>query len=167
MRLMQEQQLRPVAQHGCRLSHPPDHPAMLAGMSSRDVMIGSRYVPGRGTENWPIVREKYRGASTAWCVSSSAWRATRVGLIAVIASRSFAMCVSIASFQEAALFNKRCCIVASWPAADWARPRSSSRIVGQVSQGQHEGSRPVDADDHLSRFGRVIGVDAALLAAKV
>ena len=39
-------------------SHPPRYiPAMLAGMATHDVMIGSRYVPGGGTENWPVVRE--------------------------------------------------------------------------------------------------------------
>ena len=40
-------------------SHPPRYiPALLAGMDIRDVMIGSRYVPGGGTQNWPWVREK-------------------------------------------------------------------------------------------------------------
>lgn len=39
-------------------SHPPKAiPALLAGMSRKDVMIGSRYVPGGGTENWPWQRE--------------------------------------------------------------------------------------------------------------
>jgi dolichol-phosphate mannosyltransferase len=39
-------------------SHPPRNiPALLEGMSRRDVMIGSRYVKGGGTENWPVVRE--------------------------------------------------------------------------------------------------------------
>ena len=39
-------------------SHPPRYiPALLAGMSRNDVMIGSRYVAGGGTENWPVVRE--------------------------------------------------------------------------------------------------------------
>ncbi len=39
-------------------SHPPRYiPALLAGMATRDVMIGSRYVPGGGTENWPKSRE--------------------------------------------------------------------------------------------------------------
>ena len=38
-------------------SHPPRYlPAILAGMDSHDVMIGSRYVPGGGTENWPLKR---------------------------------------------------------------------------------------------------------------
>lgn len=38
-------------------SHPPRYvPALLAGMATRDVMIGSRYVPGGGTENWPTSR---------------------------------------------------------------------------------------------------------------
>ncbi|HVK14337.1 MAG TPA: polyprenol monophosphomannose synthase [Gemmataceae bacterium] len=39
-------------------SHPPRYiPALLAGMATKDVMIGSRYVPGGGTENWPKARE--------------------------------------------------------------------------------------------------------------
>ncbi len=39
-------------------SHPPRNiPALLAGMTRKDVMIGSRYVPGGGTENWPKSRE--------------------------------------------------------------------------------------------------------------
>ena len=38
-------------------SHPPRYlPGILAGMSKNDVMIGSRYVKGGGTENWPLKR---------------------------------------------------------------------------------------------------------------
>ena len=38
-------------------SHPPRFlPGLLAGMATRDVMIGSRYTPGGGTENWPLPR---------------------------------------------------------------------------------------------------------------
>jgi dolichol-phosphate mannosyltransferase len=38
-------------------SHPPRFlPGILAGMADHDVMIGSRYVPGGGTENWPLSR---------------------------------------------------------------------------------------------------------------
>jgi dolichol-phosphate mannosyltransferase len=36
--------------------HPRYLPAMLAGMANHDVMIGSRYVPGGGTANWPLSR---------------------------------------------------------------------------------------------------------------
>ena len=36
--------------------HPRYLPAMVAGMDRHDVMIGSRYVPGGGTENWPLKR---------------------------------------------------------------------------------------------------------------
>jgi len=36
--------------------HPRYLPAMLAGMRRHDVMIGSRYVPGGGTRNWPWPR---------------------------------------------------------------------------------------------------------------
>jgi dolichol-phosphate mannosyltransferase len=36
--------------------HPRYLPAMLEGMDRHDVMIGSRYVPGGGSENWPLSR---------------------------------------------------------------------------------------------------------------
>ncbi len=36
--------------------HPRYLPALLAGMKDRDVMIGSRYIPGGGVENWPWSR---------------------------------------------------------------------------------------------------------------
>ena len=39
-------------------SHPPGEiPHLLAGMSDHDVMIGSRYVAGGGTKNWPLPRK--------------------------------------------------------------------------------------------------------------
>jgi dolichol-phosphate mannosyltransferase len=38
-------------------SHQPRYlPALLAGMNRHDVMIGSRYVKGGGSENWPLSR---------------------------------------------------------------------------------------------------------------
>lgn len=36
--------------------HPRYLPAVLAGMKNHDVMIGSRYVKGGGTVNWPLSR---------------------------------------------------------------------------------------------------------------
>lgn len=36
--------------------HPRYLPALLAGMPEKDVMIGSRYVPGGGAVNWPLPR---------------------------------------------------------------------------------------------------------------
>lgn len=42
--------------------HPRYLPALLAGMDQHDVMIGSRYVPGGGTENWPWSRRAMSGA---------------------------------------------------------------------------------------------------------
>lgn len=39
-------------------SHPPRYlPGLLAGMATHDVMIGSRYVKGGGTEGWPLTRK--------------------------------------------------------------------------------------------------------------
>lgn len=38
-------------------SHPPSAiPALIEGMKTKDVMIGSRYVAGGGTANWPLSR---------------------------------------------------------------------------------------------------------------
>src|SRR5262249_49171301 len=38
-------------------SHPPRYlPALVAGMARYDVIIGSRYVKGGGSENWPLAR---------------------------------------------------------------------------------------------------------------
>ena len=37
--------------------HPRYLPALLAGMDRHDVMIGSRYVPGGGSANWPLSRQ--------------------------------------------------------------------------------------------------------------
>jgi len=36
--------------------HPRYLPAILAGMARNDVTIGSRYIPGGGSEHWPLVR---------------------------------------------------------------------------------------------------------------
>ena len=36
--------------------HPRYMPALLSGMDDHDVMIGSRYVKGGGTVNWPLSR---------------------------------------------------------------------------------------------------------------
>jgi dolichol-phosphate mannosyltransferase len=39
-------------------SHDPKYlPELLAGMKRHDLMIGSRYVPGGGTVNWPMSRQ--------------------------------------------------------------------------------------------------------------
>jgi dolichol-phosphate mannosyltransferase len=39
-------------------SHPPRYlPGIIAGMKDHDVMIGSRYTAGGGTENWPLARK--------------------------------------------------------------------------------------------------------------
>lgn len=39
-------------------SHNPKYlPGLIEGMNGRDVMIGSRYVTGGGTENWPFTRK--------------------------------------------------------------------------------------------------------------
>jgi dolichol-phosphate mannosyltransferase len=36
--------------------HPRYLSALVAGMGRHDVMIGSRYIPGGGSENWPLSR---------------------------------------------------------------------------------------------------------------
>jgi dolichol-phosphate mannosyltransferase len=45
--------------------HPRYLPALLAGMGKHDVMIGSRYVQGGGSVNWPLARRfMSRGVNT-------------------------------------------------------------------------------------------------------
>jgi dolichol-phosphate mannosyltransferase len=45
--------------------HPRYLPALLAGMQRHDVMIGSRYVAGGGSEGWPLSRRLMsRGVNT-------------------------------------------------------------------------------------------------------
>jgi dolichol-phosphate mannosyltransferase len=45
--------------------HPRYLPALLAGMKDHDVMIGSRYVAGGGTANWPLRRRLLSGGVNA------------------------------------------------------------------------------------------------------
>src|SRR6187551_3257363 len=48
-------------------SHDPRYiPALLAGMDAADVMIGSRYVPGGGTPDWPLSRRLMSRALNAY-----------------------------------------------------------------------------------------------------
>jgi dolichol-phosphate mannosyltransferase len=37
--------------------HPRYLPALVHGMERHDIMIGSRYIPGGGTEGWPLSRK--------------------------------------------------------------------------------------------------------------
>ncbi len=58
MRYAMEQQYDLYVNMDADFSHDPKYlPALLAGMDRHDVMIGSRYVPGGGTENWPLQRK--------------------------------------------------------------------------------------------------------------
>jgi dolichol-phosphate mannosyltransferase len=45
--------------------HPRYLPALVAGMDRHDIMIGSRYVPGGGTVNWPRSRLLISGGVNA------------------------------------------------------------------------------------------------------
>ncbi len=45
--------------------HPRYLPALLAGMRRHDVMLGSRYVAGGGTANWPLSRRVMSGGVNA------------------------------------------------------------------------------------------------------
>jgi dolichol-phosphate mannosyltransferase len=49
------------------LSHPPDRlPALLDGLGSADLVIGSRYVPGGRTVNWSRLREAISRGGNAY-----------------------------------------------------------------------------------------------------
>jgi dolichol-phosphate mannosyltransferase len=95
-------------------SHPPRYlPGILAGMATHDVMIGSRYTAGGGTENWPLIR-KIISRTVNFLVrflfrmpvkdASGAYRCYRVSMLrranleAKIQSRGY-------SFQQEVLFR--------------------------------------------------------------
>lgn len=94
--------------------HPRYLPALLAGMDRHDVMIGSRYVPGGGTQNWPVSRQLMSwGVNTLTRVlmrirahdTSGAYRCYRVSKMREVAldqiiSRGY-------SFQEEMLYRCR------------------------------------------------------------
>jgi dolichol-phosphate mannosyltransferase len=94
-------------------SHPPRYlPGLLAGMDKHDVMIGSRYTAGGGTENWPLARKVISQSVNAMVRflfrmpvkdASGAFRCYRVSLLRVAElektrSRGY-------SFQQEVLFR--------------------------------------------------------------
>jgi dolichol-phosphate mannosyltransferase len=94
--------------------HPRYLPALLAGMKRNDVMIGSRYVPGGGTVNWPLKRRMISwGVNTLSRLlmripahdTSGAYRCYRV---AKLRQTDLASIVSTGySFQEEMLYRCR------------------------------------------------------------
>jgi dolichol-phosphate mannosyltransferase len=119
-------------------SHPPRYlPGILAGMSKYDVMIGSRYVAGGGTENWPLPRRvmsrgvnllvrvlfrmPVRDASGAYrCYRVSKLRETRLDRVR---SRGY-------SFQQEVLFrcHKAGCALGEYPILFENRRSGSSKV---------------------------------------
>ena len=119
-------------------SHPPRYlPGIIAGMSKYDVMIGSRYVAGGGTENWPwprrfmsqsvnmlvrfLFRMPVKDASGAYrCYRVSKLRETRLDKIR---SRGY-------SFQQEMLFrcHKAGCKLGEYPILFENRRAGSSKV---------------------------------------
>ena len=58
-------------------SHNPKYiPPIFQGMTEKDVMIGSRYIPGGGTQNWPLSR-KIISTSVNYLVKFLFWMPVR------------------------------------------------------------------------------------------
>ncbi len=122
-------------------SHPPRYlPGILAGMSKFDVMIGSRYVRGGGTENWPLKRRiisrsvntlvrflfrmPVQDASGAYrCYRVSKLRETRLDKVR---SRGY-------SFQQEVLFRcyKAGCKIGEYPILFENRRAGASKVNGK------------------------------------
>lgn len=122
-------------------SHPPRYlPGILAGMSKYDVMIGSRYVHGGGTENWPLKRRiisrsvnslvrflfrmPVKDASGAYrCYRVSKLRETRLDKVR---SRGY-------SFQQEVLFRcfKAGCKIGEYPILFENRRAGASKVNGK------------------------------------
>jgi dolichol-phosphate mannosyltransferase len=94
-------------------SHAPQYlPDLLAGMRDRDVMIGSRYVPGGGVVDWPASRRWMSRAINLLCRvlmrlpardCSGGYRCYRVGLLR--RARLDGMLSHGYSFQEELLYR--------------------------------------------------------------
>jgi dolichol-phosphate mannosyltransferase len=122
-------------------SHPPRYlPGILAGMSRYDVMIGSRYVAGGGTENWPLLR-KIISRSVNTLVrflfrmpvkdASGAYRCYRVSKLREVKidrvrSRGY-------SFQQEVLFrcHKAGCKLGEYPIIFENRRAGASKVNGK------------------------------------
>ncbi|QDU18453.1 polyprenol monophosphomannose synthase [Urbifossiella limnaea] len=122
-------------------SHPPRYlPGILAGMSKYDVMIGSRYVAGGATENWPVAR-KVMSRSVNTLVrflfrmpvkdASGAYRCYRVSKLrevdlGAVRSRGY-------SFQQEVLFRcyKAGCKIGEYPILFENRRAGSSKVNRQ------------------------------------
>lgn len=122
-------------------SHPPRYlPGILAGMSKYDVMIGSRYVTGGGTENWPLMRKVIsRGVNTLVRFlmrmpvkdASGAYRCYRVSKLREarldrVRSRGY-------SFQQEVLFRcfKAGCKLGEYPIIFENRRAGASKVNGK------------------------------------
>jgi dolichol-phosphate mannosyltransferase len=122
-------------------SHPPRYlPGILAGMSRYDVMIGSRYVAGGSTENWPLLR-KIISRSVNTLVrflfrmpvkdASGAYRCYRVSKLREVKldrvrSRGY-------SFQQEVLFrcHKAGCKLGEYPIIFENRRAGASKVNGK------------------------------------
>jgi dolichol-phosphate mannosyltransferase len=122
-------------------SHPPRFlPGILAGMDTHDVMIGSRYVPGGGTQNWPFTRRVISRSVNALVRTlfgmpvrdaSGAFRCYRVSKLKdvrleQIRSRGY-------SFQQEVLFrcHKAGCRLGEFPIIFENRRHGSSKVNGK------------------------------------
>lgn len=122
-------------------SHPPRYlPGILDGMKKHDVMIGSRYVAGGGTENWPLKR-KVISQGVNYLVrfllrmpvkdASGAFRCYRVSKLRETAlnkirSRGY-------SFQQEVLFrcHKAGCKLGEYPILFENRRAGTSKVNGK------------------------------------
>ncbi len=65
-----------VLEMDCDFSHDPnDVPRLIAGASEADLVLGSRYVAGGGTENWGLLR---RFVSRGGCIYAQVLLGVRV-----------------------------------------------------------------------------------------
>jgi dolichol-phosphate mannosyltransferase len=84
------------------LSHPPSVlPGMLAALGGRDVdaVIGSRYIPGGATKNWPFLRRLMSRAACALARPLTPVRDATSGLFLVRRDAVHGIAISAAGFK--------------------------------------------------------------------
>jgi dolichol-phosphate mannosyltransferase len=136
-----------IVQMDADFSHDPSYlPAFLAQLDESDVVIGSRYAPGGGTENWSALRKFIsRGGNTyAKTVlrlrysdltgGFNGWRADALGRLAFEAVRSRGYAFQVELKYRAHLAGLRISEVPiRFPDRRLGRSKMSSRIVFEAA----------------------------------
>ncbi|GMA32338.1 hypothetical protein GCM10025875_23300 [Litorihabitans aurantiacus] len=110
--------------------HPEDVPRLLAALADADVVLGSRWVPGGGVENWPLHRRILsRGGSFVARLALEMPLRDATGGSAPTAATRWSASTCRPSRRRGMYSRSSSPTVRSRPASRWSRCRSRSPSV--------------------------------------